>query len=144
MQPGIQRGLPRWCRGSESTWQCRRRKRCRFDAWVAEVPWRRKWQPTPAFLPEEFHGQRGLMGYSPCDCNKSGTTERMHLGSREYAWVVVKRGKELSSNQQAVGNAFLSSTHSSPYRFHFIKLRSCKYRRIVILSFQITSPERTF
>ena len=23
-----------------------------------EDPWRRKWQPTPVFLPEDFHGQR--------------------------------------------------------------------------------------
>ena len=28
-------------------------------------PWRRKWQPTPVFLPEESHGQRSLAGYSP-------------------------------------------------------------------------------
>ena len=27
---------------------------------------RRKWQPTPVFLPGKFHGQRGLEGYSPC------------------------------------------------------------------------------
>ena len=27
-------------------------------------PWRRKWQPTPAFLPGESQGQRGLAGYS--------------------------------------------------------------------------------
>ena len=29
------------------------------------APWRRQWQPTPAFLPEKFHGQRSLAGYSP-------------------------------------------------------------------------------
>ena len=29
-----------------------------------EMPWRRKWQPTPVFLPGEFHGQRSLAGYS--------------------------------------------------------------------------------
>ena len=28
-------------------------------------PWRRKWQPSPVFLPGESHGQRSLMGYSP-------------------------------------------------------------------------------
>ena len=28
-----------------------------FDPWVGKVPWRRKWQPTPVFLPGEFHGQ---------------------------------------------------------------------------------------
>ena len=27
-------------------------------------PWRRAWQPTPVFLPGEFHGQRSLAGYS--------------------------------------------------------------------------------
>ena len=26
---------------------------------------KRKWQPTPVFLPGESHGQRSLMGYSP-------------------------------------------------------------------------------
>jgi len=54
-------------RGNESICQCRRCKRCKFDPWVGKIPWSRKWQPTPVFLPEEFHGQRSLMGYSPCD-----------------------------------------------------------------------------
>ena len=30
-----------------------------------KIPWRRKWQPTPVFLPGESHGQRSLVGYSP-------------------------------------------------------------------------------
>jgi len=25
-----------------------------------KIPWRRKWQPTPVFLPGKFHGQRNL------------------------------------------------------------------------------------
>ena len=41
-------GLP-WCLSSkESTCQCRR---CGFDSWVVKIPWRRKWQPAPVFLP---------------------------------------------------------------------------------------------
>ena len=32
---------------------------------VGKIPWSRKWQPTPVFLPGEFHGQRSLAGYSP-------------------------------------------------------------------------------
>ena len=28
-------------------------------------PEERPWQPTPVFLPGEFHGQRSLVGYSP-------------------------------------------------------------------------------
>ena len=51
--------LPRWFSGKESACQCRRCKRCRFDPWVKKIPWRRARQPTPVFLPEECHGQRG-------------------------------------------------------------------------------------
>ena len=36
-------------------------------SWVRKIPWRRAWQPTTAFLPEEFHGQRSVTGYSPWD-----------------------------------------------------------------------------
>ena len=36
---------------------------------------RRKWQPTPIFLPEESHGQRNLVGYSPWGHKESDTTE---------------------------------------------------------------------
>ena len=39
------------------------------ETWVQsldqEDPWRREWQPTPVFLPEESHEQRGLVGYRP-------------------------------------------------------------------------------
>ena len=44
--------------------QCRRQKRCRFDPWVRKIPWRRKRQHTPVFLPRESHEQRSLAGYS--------------------------------------------------------------------------------
>ena len=30
-----------------------------FNPWVRKIPWRREWQPTPIFLPGEFHG-RGI------------------------------------------------------------------------------------
>ena len=31
-----------------------------FNPWVGKITWRREWQPTPVFLPGEFHGQRSL------------------------------------------------------------------------------------
>ena len=40
-----------------------------------EDPWRRKWQPTPVFLPGESHGQKNLVGYSPWGQKESDTTE---------------------------------------------------------------------
>ena len=33
--------------------------------WVRKIPWKRKWQPAPIFLPEKFLGQRSLAGYNP-------------------------------------------------------------------------------
>ena len=48
------------------------------DPWVGKIPWRRKWQPTPVFLPGESHGQRSLAGYSPRGRKELDTTERLH------------------------------------------------------------------
>ena len=39
----------------ESLCRCRRLRRSRFNPWVRKIPWRRKWQPTPVFLPGESH-----------------------------------------------------------------------------------------
>ena len=50
--------------GKESACQYWRRKRC-LHPWVGKIPWRRKRQPTPVFLPGKVHGQRSLAGYSP-------------------------------------------------------------------------------
>ena len=33
-----------------------------FDPWVGKASWRRKWLPTPVFLPEKFHGEMNLVG----------------------------------------------------------------------------------
>ena len=49
--------VPQWLSGKESACQCRRHK---FNPWVRKIPWRRKWQPTPTFLPGKFHGPRSL------------------------------------------------------------------------------------
>ena len=45
----------------------------RFDPWVGKIPWRRKWQPTPVFLPGESYGQRSMAGYIVHGVAKSQT-----------------------------------------------------------------------
>ena len=50
-------------------------QRCRFKPWVGKIPWRRKWQPIPVFLPGESHGWRSLVGYSPRGCKELDTSE---------------------------------------------------------------------
>ena len=34
-----------------------------FDPWVGKIPWKRKWQPIPVFLPGKSIGQKSLVGY---------------------------------------------------------------------------------
>ena len=62
----------------ESTCQCRGHRRCGFKPSIGKSPWRRKWQPTPVFLPGKFHGQRSLADYSPWGHEESNVTEHAH------------------------------------------------------------------
>ena len=70
--------LPSWLSGKESACQCRRHRRLGFDPWVGKIPWRRKWQCTPVFLPGKFHGQKSLAGYNPWGLKETDMTERTH------------------------------------------------------------------
>ena len=53
----------------------------RRETWVqsltGKIPWRRGWQSTPVFSPGESHGERILVGYSPCGCKESDMTEQL-------------------------------------------------------------------
>ena len=55
--------------------QCRRQRTLEFDPWIKKIPWRRKWKPTPVFLPGKCHGQGSLTGYSPKGPKESDKTE---------------------------------------------------------------------
>ena len=45
---------------------------------VRKIPWRRKWQPTPVFLPGKFHGHRSLVGYTLWSCKESDMAMTEH------------------------------------------------------------------
>ena len=49
------------------------------ETWVGslgqKIPWRRKWQLTPVFLPGKSNGWRSLAGYSLRGCKELDTTE---------------------------------------------------------------------
>ena len=53
-------------------------KRYRFDPWVRKIPWSKKWQPVPIFLPEKSNEQRSLVGYSSWGCKESDMTELLN------------------------------------------------------------------
>ena len=77
--------------GKEHSCQCRRSKKCGFDPWVRKIPWRRKWQPTPVFLPEESHGQRSLVR-SPWGCKELDMTEQLNSSTSR----TIKKSKEIN------------------------------------------------
>ena len=64
-------GLSRWLSGKEFACQC---WRYRFNFWVGEIPWSRKWQPTPVFVPGKFHGHRCLTSCSPWERKELSVT----------------------------------------------------------------------
>ena len=64
-------GCPSGVSGKESACQCRGLRRCGFNPWLRKIPWSRKWQPAPVFLPGKYYGQRSLAGYSPRDHKES-------------------------------------------------------------------------
>ena len=72
MTQRVKRLPARW-----KTWV--RSLRPRFDPWVRQIPWRRKWQPTPVLLPGKSHGQRSLVGCSPWGRKESNMTEQLHF-----------------------------------------------------------------
>ena len=43
--------VTRWLTGKEFACQCRRQG---FNPWIRKMPWRKKWQSTPVFLPEKI------------------------------------------------------------------------------------------
>ena len=50
-----------------------------YDPWVGKIPWRRKWQPAPVFLPGESYGQEPGGLYSPWGCEESDIAERLSM-----------------------------------------------------------------
>ena len=74
--------VPSSTSGKENPCQCRRLKRHRFDPWIRNIRWRRAWPPTPVSLPGEAHGQRSLVGYSPCGHKESDMSETLSTSEK--------------------------------------------------------------
>ena len=70
-----------------------------LDPWVGKIPWRRKWQPTPVFLPKEFHGQRSLAGSVVHEVAKSWTQVS------EYHSLRQRKGKKIQKENGVDGSS---------------------------------------
>ena len=78
------------------------------DPWVRKILWGRKWQPTPVFLPGEFHGQRSLAYCSPWGCRESDTAEQLNSKSSIYLFIYLA-----ALGLVAVHRTFTASSRSS-------------------------------
>ena len=54
-------------------------KEMKFQSLGREDPLEEEMQPTPVFLPGEFHGQRSLVGYGPWGSKESNTDEQLSI-----------------------------------------------------------------
>ena len=77
--------------------QCRQPRTHGFDPWVGKTPWRRKWRPTPVFLPGKSHEQRSLAGYSPWGHKRVG----QFFSNSFIWWRVLDRFWEVSCHCRA-------------------------------------------
>ena len=73
---------------------------CTNEGNVGKIPWRRKWQPTPVFLPGKSHGQRSLVDYSPWGRKESDTTEQVNNKNTS-----VVKGRAWANNNERYCNS---------------------------------------
>ena len=73
--------------GKESTCQCRRLMRHRFDPWIRKIPSDKKWQPTPVFLPGKSDGQMSQVGNS-LGVTKHWTWLSTHTYTCKYTQII--------------------------------------------------------
>ena len=76
-------GFTWWLSGNEATYKC---KRHGFNSWVRKIPWRRKWQLSPVFLPGKFCEQGSLEGYCLWGFKELDITEHIHKVWETCEW----------------------------------------------------------
>ena len=78
-----------------------------FDPWVRKIPWGRKWQPTPLFLPGKSLGQRSLAGCSLWGLKELDTAEHTHM---PRCFWDLKKNKTQPSHKITTGASLVAQT----------------------------------
>ena len=125
-------GPPWWHTGKEST--CRSTRRDEFDPWVGKIPWRRKRQTPPVFLPMKSYGQGSLAGCSLWGCKRVRrdlVTKRQPplalqntLGSIKHSW------KSNSCSSTLLLGMKKLKPRKLKWNFHFQPLNNSKSCRL--------------
>ena len=88
---------------------------------LGRFPWRRKWPPTPVFLPGESHGQGSLVGFSPWGRKETDTTEHtQHMLLRGASWASDTRRCTKPHTQQGLELGLVLSRHHFAIRGDFL------------------------
>ena len=87
-------------------------RRLEFDPWVGKIHWRRKWQPTPVFLPAKSPAQRSLAGYSPWGHKELDTSEWLILSLYLFTFL----GLSVFSWSQGVVYKCFSHIHQEEWK----------------------------
>ena len=103
--------------------QCRR---LGFDSWVGKIPWRREWQPTPAFLPGESCGQR-----TPWS-SKSDKTEWLSTHNQKTRKLLGKNFRKYLISP----HIFMKDTEINPSPWHLLRFICIREEFIETSSFQ--------
>ena len=81
----------------------------RFDPWARKIPWRRKRQPTPVFLPGKSHRQKSLVGYSLW----TGRV-RHDLATKHHKLMLTLKNLDTTDNQKKKFKTCYSMAQKSP------------------------------
>ena len=119
-------------------------RRCGFDSWVRKIPWGRKWQPNPVFLPGKSHGHRCLVGYSPWGHKSDRTWWLNHTTEMKHrTWKLSARGvspEDVGANQVITAlscdfSLSLSHTHTHTHTFSWHSLIQMRHTKILKKTF---------
>ena len=99
----------------------------RFNPWVRKIPWRRKWQPTPVFLPGKSHRQRSLVA----------TVHRVTKSQTQKKWLSMH---SMQGKRQKPGYYLKQETLVGLFPFLDKKLNSHHLPKTVVLYWRCFCP----
>ena len=89
--------------------------------WVGKIPWSRKWQPTPVFLPGKSHGERSLWT-TVCgireEINKTMTKQQQQQSSLHILAKVIFHYKNITMSSPSLN--FYRSPQFKVQNFKFL------------------------
>ena len=113
--------LPTWLSGQRIRLQMQ-------EMWIGEIPWRRKWQPTPVFLPGKFHGQgepEGLQSMGSQRDRYDWVSEHTHMQIAFSSLIYFP--SLLRTRQHLTHHCFIHSTQHNVLQMQSAQERAAKW-----------------